>query len=196
MQLSAPRAGRASRTRPVTALVLAIAALAAASPSQALAARSQAVACRSASTLPVDVDTDSVRRATLCLLNEERERRGLARLRHNAQLAAAARRHARDMVTRSYFAHDSLSGASFIDRIEQTGYTRNVSWTLGENLAWGSGRLASPLEIVKAWMASPGHRANVLGRFREVGVGLAEGAPVDARGLSAHTYASEFGTRR
>lgn len=99
------------------------------------------------------------------------------------------------MVTRSYFAHDSPSGTSFVRRIEYTGYTRGSSWTLGENLAWGSGRMATPVEIVKAWMASPGHRANVLGRFGEVGIGIAAGAPV-GRLERAQTYATEFGSRR
>ena len=99
------------------------------------------------------------------------------------------------MVERGYFAHESPSRVSFVRRIEQTGYTRNASWTLGENLAWGSGRLATPVEVVKAWMASSGHRANILGRFSEVGIGSAAGAPV-RRLEAAETYASEFGARR
>jgi uncharacterized protein YkwD len=100
------------------------------------------------------------------------------------------------MVHRDYFSHDSLSGASFVDRIRRTGYLSGPrSWIVGENLAWGSGDRSSPASIVRAWMHSPGHRANILqGRFREVGIGLASGAPESVAGPAA-TYATDFGAR-
>lgn len=48
---------------------------------------------------------------------------------------------------------------------------------------------------MRAWMRSPGHRANILSRtFREVGVGIAIGAPTTAGGvLDAGTYTTDFG---
>ena len=68
-------------------------------------------------------------------------------------------------------------------------------WTLGENLAWGSYQLATPKSIVRSWMNSPGHRANILnGRFREIGIGVVDGAPVPGTSHAA-TYATSFGTR-
>jgi Cysteine-rich secretory protein family len=64
---------------------------------------------------------------------------------------------------------------------------------LGENLAWGTGALATPGSIMQAWMNSPGHRENVLNPdYREVGVGVVAGNPAAADGLGA-TYATEFG---
>ncbi len=137
-----------------------------------------------------------VRRATLCLVNAERAARGLRPLRGNPRLAGAARRHARDMVSRGYFSHTSRSGASFLDRIRNTGYTQGRrAWTVGENLAWGTGMLSTPGEIVPAWMASPSHRANVLnGEFREIGIGIALGAP-ESRAEVAATYNIGFGAR-
>jgi uncharacterized protein YkwD len=99
------------------------------------------------------------------------------------------------MVRRRYFAHDSLSGAEFSDRIHRTGYTRGRWWRLGENLGWGGGSQATPAAMVAAWMDSPGHRVNVLGQFREIGVGLALGAPRPDQAQSA-TYATEFGVVR
>jgi uncharacterized protein YkwD len=53
------------------------------------------------------------------------------------------------------------------------------------------------VRIVGAWMRSPGHRANILNaRFREIGVGIAQGAPRGAgRTVRAGTYATEFGVR-
>ena len=77
------------------------------------------------------------------------------------------------------------------------GYLRRVrSWRAGENIAWGRGERATPREIVRAWMESPPHRANVLGRsFRELGVGVAPGAPVRERYGSEATYVHDFGVR-
>lgn len=136
----------------------------------------------------------SARSATLCLLNVERRRQGLRRLRFNHELALAGLRHAQDMVDKRYFAHDAPSGQDFVDRIMKTDYVpAAASWFLGENLAWGDRDKSTPREIVKAWMASSAHRRNILARgFREIGIAIVVGAP--ANGVSqASTYATEFG---
>ena len=85
---------------------------------------------------------------------------------------------------------------SFVDRIRRAGYLKGArSWTVGENLAWGSRGRAAPQMITQSWMNSPGHRANILNSsFREIGIGVAHGAPVAVGGPAA-TYATEFGTR-
>jgi len=132
------------------------------------------------------------RDATLCLLNRVRSRRGLPPLRANPKLSRAARRHSRDMVRHRYFAHASRNGRSPFDRMRATHYVpRNASWLLGENIGWGSGALAEPIALVRAWMHSPPHRANILNRrFRDIGIGIALGAPVGGRGA---TYTTDFG---
>ena len=101
------------------------------------------------------------------------------------------------MVRKSFFAHDSLNGASFIDRIKARGYLNGrKSWTVGENLAWGGGSGPSARVIVALWMKSPPHRANILNRrFRDVGLGIALGAPSRGGPPGAATYGSEFGAR-
>ena len=153
-------------------------------------------ACQAASAQVGQASRAQLLQGTLCLMNAERARRGLPRLRLNRRLSRAAARHSRDMVRRHYFAHDSLGGASFVDRIRRTGYLRSVrSWNVGENLAWGSGNRGTPEQIVRAWMNSPGHRTNILtGRFREVGIGVSEGAPVRVESPAA-TYTTNFGAR-
>ena len=67
------------------------------------------------------------------------------------------------------------------------------NWTIGENIAWGSGALATPRAIVNGWMHSPGHRANILrASFRDIGIGIRLGAP--GPGLSGGaTYVTDFG---
>ena len=114
------------------------------------------------------------------------------------RLNRAARVHSADMARHAYFSHNSLSGASFLDRIRRTGYLRKARrWTAGENIAWGTGHLATPRAIVRAWMNSPGHRANILNRrFRQIGVGITFKAPVRAAtGSRGGTYTTDFGAR-
>jgi uncharacterized protein YkwD len=100
------------------------------------------------------------------------------------------------MSRQDFFAHVAPDGSSMVDRIRRTAYLRAVRrWSVGENLAWGAGRRATPQQTVAAWMASPGHKANILDRgFDEIGVGVFPGAPV--RGFtSAGTYVTNFGQR-
>jgi uncharacterized protein YkwD len=139
----------------------------------------------------------AARMATLCLLNAERGRHHEGRLSSNPKLAVAARRHARDMVRNRYFAHDAPSGQNFVQRIKDAHYVPPASsWSLGENLAWGDESSSTPRQIVRSWMASPAHRANILkARFREIGIAVVAGAPV-AGVRRAATYATEFGAIR
>ena len=132
--------------------------------------------------------------ATLCLLNGERADHGLAPLAPNALLADAATGYASDLVAGSYFSHTGRDGSGVLERIQRSGYLpRGTAFVLGENLAWGSGGLATPASIMRAWMNSPGHRANILNPdFREIGVGIVAGNPQAADGRGA-TYATEFG---
>lgn len=159
----------------------------------AVPAGASASSCANAAASPSSVSSTIAVRTTACLLNQQRAAHGLRKVRLNGRLSRAAVRHARDMVRRHYFSHVSLSGASFLQRIKRAGYLKRArSWSAGENIAWGSGGLATPRSIVRAWMNSPGHRANILnGRFREIGLGVARGAP---RGGGA-TYVNEFGYR-
>jgi uncharacterized protein YkwD len=95
------------------------------------------------------------------------------------------------MVAARFFAHEA-GHSTVLSRIKRTGYVRG-NWSLGENIAWGSGGLATPRAIVNGWMHSPGHRANILhGAFRDIGIGIRLGAP--GQGLSGGaTYVTDFG---
>ena len=151
-----------------------------------------AAACASASASASTASTAQLTRATLCLLNQERSQRGLRPLRPNKRLALAAKRHAADMVRRDYFSHVAPGGTDFVARIRRAGYSAP---TIGENLAAGSGSLATPAATVRGWMNSPGHRRNILHRrFREAGVGVVAGAPA-LGGSDSATYALTFGGR-
>ena len=187
-------------------LALALTAAALAAPSVADAKRWQgdpgkvvaraAQACPDADLQPAPGNLGRIRAAILCLHNQIRAEHHLPRLRENKRLRNAAVGHSRDMVRTHYFEHTSPSGRTMVDRILAARYVRaDQGWTLGENLEWGTGSLATPRGAMDAWMRSPGHRSNLLGRsFRELGVGVVIGVPVsDATGA---TYTVDFGTRR
>ncbi len=175
--------------RSASALALALTVVLVAAPGA-----SAAGACTSANASVNTATKRALVRATLCRLNAERARLRLSPLRLNRRLAAAARRHSRAMARRHFFSHDSLTGASFVDRIRGTGYLRGArSWSVGENIAYGSGRLSTPNAIGRAWMNSPAHRANILsGSFRSIGIGIAAGTPY---GRGGATYTTDFGRR-
>ena len=159
--------------------------------------KASATGCALGSLPPREESNRSAVNATVCLINLARAHRGLRPLRLNGRLTLAARRHSNDMVRRGYFSHWSLSGSTPLSRIRRTGYLRGARrYLVGENIAWGSGARATPESIVRAWMRSPGHRANILRRrFRSVGVGIAAGAPPSGV-LHAATYTNTFGRRR
>lgn len=155
--------------------------------------------CTSTHLRPSAKNAIKVRAATLCLLNRQRARHGLPSLHSHRSLQRAATSYARQMVRAGFFDHVSPSGSTMTQRIARTSYLHGVrSWSIGENLGWGAGSSATPASMVSAWMRSPGHRANILDRgFREIGIGLASGAPSRGGAASAAaTYATEFGVRR
>lgn len=152
--------------------------------------------CANADLQPARGNLRRVRRATLCLLNRQRTRHHLPRLHANRPLRRVATRYARTMVAQSFFDHVTPGGTTFVQRIQRgSTYLRDANgYEVGENLAWGGGTLSTPRRIVRSWMASPGHRANVLKRaYRDIGVGVALGTPVGS-GPGA-TYVNEFGRR-
>jgi uncharacterized protein YkwD len=183
-----------TRTAPLRLLApLALACLALSLPSAAAAAP-----CANADLVPTEANVAAVRTATLCLLNVERTNHGLKKLRADSQLRKVAQRYSGQMVTHGFFAHVGHDGSTLRSRVTNlTSYvSRAARWSLGENLYWGSGSLATPQESVQGWMNSPGHRANVLNaKFRDIGIGITIGAPQDVAGSPAATYATEYGTR-
>jgi uncharacterized protein YkwD len=153
--------------------------------------------CAGAGLQPTQANAVAVGNATLCLVNRQRARHGLPRLRQQRSLSHAANAYARLMVRQGFFDHVSPAGSTITQRIKRTNYLRGVrAWSIGENLAWGSGASATPAQIVSSWMRSAGHRRNILdASFREAGIGVAQGAPNRAAGATGATYVNEFGRR-
>jgi uncharacterized protein YkwD len=162
------------------------------------AADARAARCAAADEPPLATTRAQTAAAVVCVLNQERARRDLPRLRPRIKLERAARRHAGDMVRRRFFAHTSPDGTTMTDRLRTVGYARaDRAWTIGETLAWGTGTRATPTAVVDAWLASPPHRRVLLDRdYRDVGIGVVPDLPfADDGDLPRATYAAELGVR-
>lgn len=98
--------------------------------------------------------------------NKYRTDNGLAALTENTQLTQAAEKKTLDMFEKQYFEHNAPNGTTPSDLVSSTGYQYK---TTGENLALGD--FKDEKDLVDAWMASPGHRANILNsEYTEIGV--------------------------
>ncbi|MEU4893106.1 CAP domain-containing protein [Streptomyces sp. NPDC044780] len=103
--------------------------------------------------------------------NAERAAARLAPLAPDPRLTAAAQAHSDDMVGRDFSSHTGPEGHQPWDRARAAGAAHRG---IGENIACGQ---RSPAEVVRGWMDSPGHRANILKPdFTHIGVGYATGS--------------------
>src|SRR5512140_3101270 len=117
---------------------------------------------------PSALSADITPAQLLDAMNRVRAANGLAPLRLDRRLNLAASDRNRDMVAKHYFAHVSPEGISPLVWFDRHGYHYASA---GENLATG---YCSAEETVRAWMNSPGHRANVLGDYRDVGIDIVQ----------------------
>jgi hypothetical protein len=102
--------------------------------------------------------------------NAVRSRNGLVELAIDPRLTRAAQAKADDMAARGYFAHQTPDGRMPWDWIASAGYDFLAA---AENLAVG---YPSDAAVVAAWMASEGHRHNLLNqKYSDVGIGIARG---------------------
>ncbi|MFA7252626.1 MAG: CAP domain-containing protein [Candidatus Paceibacterota bacterium] len=107
----------------------------------------------------------------LRLTNIEREKKSLNPLLSNSMLDRVADLRLDDLFDNQYFAHESPDNKSVSDLARKNNYSYSL---IGENLALGN--YDSDEEIVEAWMASTGHRANILNsKYEELGVAKREG---------------------
>lgn len=196
----ASRHARAPRDSMVAfgALIITIAAMLVFSAGSASAA-----GCKNADILPASKkDVKRAEAATRCLINRERRSHGMRSTKFNKRLHKSALWQAKDMLRHEYFDHDRSGGPSFVGRISRFGYGRKSNgYSLGENLAWAPETVATPREMVRMWMESPGHRRNILHRkFREQAVSAVlsdgdVGGDYEDSGGPFVVYVSQFGTR-
>lgn len=107
----------------------------------------------------------------ISLTNAERAGARLPPLAVDPLLGVAAQAHSEDMVARDFYSHTAPDGRQPWDRAAAAGCTHRG---IGENIACGQRTAA---EVLRGWMESPGHRANILkADFTHIGVGFATGS--------------------
>lgn len=155
--------------------------------------------CAGANLRPTTRDRHAVDTAVLCLIDRERAAAGLGPLAYNPDLRAVALSQVCSMVRLDYFADVRPSGQTPMSLVSVTRYPAHAAdIAVGQNIAWGTGALATPVHIVAAWMASPPHREVLLSdEFTEIGVAMTPAVPrvLDA-GEHGATYAVELAVRR
>lgn len=103
--------------------------------------------------------------------NRERAKAKLPSLSLNPRLSEAAEAKLQDMFKNQYFQHVSPTGQSVSDVARKSGYDYIV---VGENLALGI--FAGDDQVIAAWMASPGHKRNILDtRYQDIGIAVGRG---------------------
>ena len=99
------------------------------------------------------------------LINIERGNEGVSQLTRSSTLTQTALVRAREIIQQ--FSHTRPDGREYITAFDENGVEYRVA---GENLAAGQ---ESPADVIKAWMDSPGHRANMLEtEFGRIGIGV------------------------
>ncbi|HVW48450.1 MAG TPA: CAP domain-containing protein [Solirubrobacterales bacterium] len=128
----------------------------------------------------------------LCLTNYARAVDGLAPLGVSRQLGRAAEGRSGDIIDCDDFSHEAC-GRPFTFWDRRFGYLRGC-WKAGENIAWGTGAYATVGAIFTAWLQSPEHHQNILGPYREIGIGLRVGELEGNEGAAVWTQ--DFGSHK
>ena len=124
----------------------------------------------SATSSPAPTAADGVAQPVVSLVNAERAPAGGGPVATHLLLTRAAQEHSADMASRAYFSHTSPDGRTFAQRVRAAGW---AGGPLAENIAAGQ---ASAVAVMKDWMGSAGHRANILNcTYTDIGVGYATG---------------------
>jgi uncharacterized protein YkwD len=118
--------------------------------------------------------------SVVSIVNEVRAGHGLRPLRVDTRLTRVARSHSSTLLRTNVFTHGAMEL-----RLRRSG-ARGPRF--GENLAWGVGRHASAAAVVRSWLASPSHRANLLRPgYRRIGIGALTGRFGGYRGATVVT---------
>jgi uncharacterized protein YkwD len=129
--------------------------------------------------------------AMRCMTNFARQHDGLGSLGDASQLDTSAVRKSNDILRCDNFSHYAC-GRQFTYWMQRSGYLAARCWRAGENIAWGSGELGDVRSIFVAWLHSPEHRANLLGRYSQIGIAFRTGTLEGHKGATVWTQ--DFGS--
>lgn len=111
-----------------------------------------------------DAQTESYAMQVAAIVNRERAANGLAPLQYSDRLSEAALIRAGEI--QSVFSHTRPDGSRCFTALAEAGISYRSA---GENIAYGQ---RTPEEVMQSWMNSSGHRANILGAYDYIGIGV------------------------
>jgi uncharacterized protein YkwD len=136
---------------------------------------------------PAGVQEEAMR----CMVDFARRQSSLGSLSDSKLLDRSAGEKSADILRCDDFSH-SACGKPFDFWLEKVGYIPASCWRIGENIAWMGGGDTTARDVFELLIHSPPHRANILGPYSEVGVGLRTG-DLDGHD-AAHVWTQHFGT--
>ena len=111
-----------------------------------------------------DATTEKYAMQVAGIVNRERAANGLAPLKYSDKLSEAALVRAEEI--QSVFSHTRPNGTRCFTAVTEAGINYR---SVGENIAYGQ---RTPEEVMNSWMNSSGHRANILGAYDYIGIGV------------------------
>jgi len=141
----------------------------------------------------LSLSEQDAKRAMVCLTNYARAQSGLAPLADDALLNEAGDAKLDADLRCAAFTHTPC-GAPFTD-VFAAYLGGSTSYSVGENIAWGTGEFGTPRQTFDAWLNSDEHRANILTpAYRDLGIGYRPNKRF--LGYSGATlWSQEFGVR-
>jgi uncharacterized protein YkwD len=127
----------------------------------------------------------------IALTNQSRAAAGRKALKISSTLTSIARWRSKDMINRDYFSHSIPGYGNVFKKMSAEGYCYNLA---GENIGWNNeGDSTATARIQQMFMASSGHRSNILGKAWDViGVGAYKGA--DGKKMFTVLFADKCGS--
>ena len=119
---------------------------------------------KTACTFTVQTQQEAFADEVLKLVNAERAKVGVPKLRINANLGKAANKRAVELYTK--FSHTRPNNSQWYTVLKEYGVSYSVS---AENIAYN---YDTPKEVVAGWMKSSGHKKNMLNpKYTKIGIG-------------------------
>ena len=135
--------------------------------------------------------SSSSEKQLVALTNQSRAAAGLKALKVDSTLTSVARWRSKDMIQRDYFSHDIPGYGKVYKKLDAVGYCYKLA---GENIGWNTyPDDVATAQIHQMFMASSGHRANILGKsWDAIGIGSYKGS--DGKKVWTVLFADKCGT--
>jgi uncharacterized protein YkwD len=132
-----------------------------------------------------------IERAIIDQTNAYRSKRGLQPLACALKLGFAARTWSNSQARKGWISHSGFPNARYQDIQQEFGSSDNIDIS-AENVAMtgssGTDAQAVATDFTDMWWGSSGHRANMLGDYKSIGVGIA------SDGSGSYYGTQDFGT--